>query len=477
MVVSVGSTAVLARLLEPSAFGLATAALGILALPSSVFDGALGIRLIQADQLDDETVSNTLSVSILMSVPVTVILILAASPLESLMGFPGLANILGVSAIALVFRSMGSVARSILIRQRRLIALSLASVCATAVGALVVSCGLALAGFGVWSIIIGAIATTTIESLVNLWQAQPFWRPKVSPRIAIGIIRPGGLYALSQILNWVSNSGTGLVTGRALGAHDLGHYSRGNKLLEIVTSAVGEPTMRVLLPSFSRLQGDTKGARALFIRAISSSSIVFSVIGFVCVVHTGAIVLALLGPAWQDTVPIAQVLFLSLVARCNYKVTESVTFGMGAARLAVSRQAIFATIALTMVLLGTQFGLIGVAVGTTCGLWLIYLTSLVFASRLVGLHCRRLLKPHLIGLLWGGLVAGADLAMLEGALALGVNFWAAHLGAGFVALASLATFIAAAPRRCMPGDFARFRDLALAKLLRSIRRYQGEDAK
>jgi O-antigen/teichoic acid export membrane protein len=459
MCMSVFSTAILARLLEPKDFGTMSIALGIVALADSIFDGAFGINIVNRQEVDRNYIASTLNVSILFAALLSLALFLSADIWERIVGFHNLAIVLKVLSLTLVIKAAGMVSRNLLLRDRRLFALSTSSVTAAFIGNIVVSCGLALNGFGLWSLVWGAVVAVAVETGLNLAQARPTVRLSISRSIAREVVGTGSLYTISQILNWAMNSGSGIVSARALGPVDLGFYSRGNKLLELTTSAIGEPMMRVFFPSFARLKENRIGAREMLVRALSSSSLFFSIASVLLAVHSDLIVKILLGAKWGQTATVGQILFLSLLPRCNYKITESAAFGLGAASLAVKRQAIFAGVTLTAVAIGSRWGVMGVATGVAIGIWLNYFVSLTIAARLVGVSVWRLVSLHAAPVAFAFLLAVIDKFVIVLTVSLGV--WPSQISGGLTAVIIALLVIGVAPGSILPEDVARIRNRVL----------------
>jgi PST family polysaccharide transporter len=459
MAVSLVSTAVLARLLAPAEFGIMGVAMAVTALADAIFDGAFAINIIHKEDLSDEYVATALNVSILFAAALALALLATADLWQALMGFPKLAAVLKLMSVTLLLKAGGAVSRNILVRQRRLHALSISAMCGALTGTLGTACGMALLGFGIWSLVWGAIVSVTIETAINIAQARPHFRLSLSSATAREVLGSGSLYTASQFLNWGMNSGSSMISARMLGTIEFGLYSRGSKLLELTTSAIGQPMMRVFFPSFARARGDLAAARTMLIQALSASSFVFAIASALLAVHSRLLVGILLGSKWERTATVGQILFLSLLPRCCYKITESAAFGLGAAALAVKRQAVFAAVALCAVGIGARWGIVGVAVGAGLGIWIIYLVSLAIAAHLVNAPMWRMVSLHLAPIAFAVCVGLAD-KLATAAIAhvyVGAAELVSELFGLCMGLTSAMLLALAMPNTLLPQDLVRMR--------------------
>jgi O-antigen/teichoic acid export membrane protein len=440
---SFASTAVLARLLAPKDFGVMAAAMVVIALSSALFEGSFGMGLVQKLNLEDKFIAATFWTAVALS-GTLFFLITATSPLvERFFGFPRLAGIITLTSATLVFKAVGSVSSALLQRQSRYQALAAASLVSYFFGYCLLTTAMAFAGYGVWSLAAGAVASGAIETAMLAYAAKPVVRFRPNMKGTMQVIRANGLFTLTQFLNWSANSGGNTIVGRSLGAEPLGVYSRAWKLLDIAVSATGTPLYRVLFPAFARLQTDLPAARRAFLRALGIAVPVFAVISAVLVIHSRALVLIALGPKWTDTVLVAQILFAAFIPRNAFKISEGLTFGFGRSRAAAFRQGVYAVMMVCGSIVGVRYGPVGVATAVSISITLFYILSLSYAMRLVATNARALLVIHIQGLLLIVFPILSEVLVLF--LTAHWNFWFGQLAAGGAGLVSLAAVFFWAP--------------------------------
>lgn len=456
------STAILARLLTPADYGLMAAAMVVLALSNAIFEGAFGIGVVQKREIDDTFVTISVTVALVLAGSLFV-LVAATAPLVALFfRLPELTWVLIATASSLLLNGLNAIARALCQRHGRFARLSISSNVANLVGYCIIGVAMAFHGFGVWSLVAAAVSTAVIELAINLAGSGIPLRLAWDRATVRDVARTSGWFSFSQVLNWAALTGANTVIGRSLGTEPLGLYSRGWKILDIAMSATGTPINRVLFPAFARLQEDAAGARKAFQSALAIATPVFGALSVLVVLHAEAVVRILLGPQWLEAVPIVQVLFLALLPRCSYKISESLAFGYGRSFAAMLRQAIYSVLMIGGAIVGALYGAAGVALSSSITIWIFYAISIAYAARLVRVPCGHLLTLHLRTAVLVGVVAVVDICCARALVDAG--FWTSQLVSASAGSALLLLILGCAPESVVGIEVAQFRGGLRARL-------------
>ena len=169
-----------------------------------------------------------------------------------------------------------------------------------------VSVVLALAGAGVWSLVIGYMVGSA-ASTVMLWILVP-WRPHFRPRRAHlrSLLGFGGQLTGVNVMAAFLTQFDYLVVGRVLGAAQLGFYSMATRLPSTVILGLAAVAGRVLFPAFASLH-KTGVARAFLTSFRYTSLVVFPLTVYLAVLAK-PVTLALFGPQWGPSVAAVRVL-------------------------------------------------------------------------------------------------------------------------------------------------------------------------
>ncbi|MFZ0266648.1 lipopolysaccharide biosynthesis protein [Caulobacter sp.] len=469
MALSFISTAILARILTPADFGVMAAAWLVLALTNAVFEGSFGIGVVQRAEIDDNYISTTLYMSLILAIAMFAIVAVAAPLVEHFFRFPHLGAILTVTAVTLIFKAGGSVSQALLQRRRQFAALAIINIGTYALGFCIVSTVMALKGYGVWSLVGGAVVGGVTEAVASLIVARVPIRVRPDRESMRHVVKTSGFFTISQVLAWAANAGANAVIGRSLGAIPLGIYSRGWKLLDVAVSATAAPMHKVLLPAFARLQNDQEAARRALLKSLSLAAPLFGMVSIFVVLHAHAIVMIALGPKWGDTVIVVQLLFSALIPRCAYKISESLAVGFGRSGAAVVRQGLYAVLMVGGSIIGAMHGPTGVAVAVSIAIWIFYGISLSYAAHLADLRLLALVGLHARSLALGLPVILADLIVMR--LLAPVNFWVSELGGGAAGGLVLLALAVLSPDSWLGSELANVRRGVRSRLLALKQRF------
>ncbi len=248
------ATLVLARLLVPSEFGLVAFALAVIYYLEYAADLGLGAALIYRSDAEDERVSST---AFWIGIAGSFVLFAAcwfAAPLLAEIG-PGDEVVPIFRVLALQF-PLSALGKAHEYRLRRTLAFRTLFGPTFAGGAVkgVVSVVLAVAGAGAWSLVIGQLAGTLVQS-VGLWLVHEF-RPRfavsrghLAPMLRFGL----GIVAVGMLGQGAKNFDY-LVIGGKLGASALGVYYLAFRLPELVILTGFRVAGDVLFPFYARLR-------------------------------------------------------------------------------------------------------------------------------------------------------------------------------------------------------------------------------
>lgn len=390
---SLASTAVLARLLSPGDFGVMAASWIVIALANVLFDGAFGQNLLRKRSARPEDVRTTLTLGLMLAMLLVLAVALAAQRIEGFFGFPHLAGVLTASAMVIPCKAVFAVATSQLQLQGRFGVMATGTLAAALTGNFLVGIPLGLLGYGVWALVAAAVVTGLVEAAVLAARAGMPILPLLE-RQAMREVFSASFFSLANVMNWAANTGSNAVVGRVMGDVSLGLYSRGWKLLDLFVAATATPLSRVLLPTFAKLRDDKARLNAALVDVLGLVLPGYTVASVLLTLHAPLIVALALGPKWGETIPIAQIMFATVLPRCAVKVSENFAVANGRARSTATRQGLYAVLMIGGTLIGTRWGILGVALAASAAICGFYLASMRYATGLGGVSLRISLQLH-----------------------------------------------------------------------------------
>jgi PST family polysaccharide transporter len=295
----------LARLLAPQDFGLMAVALVVMGFLDLVRDGGTGQALIQRPLLEEGLASSVFFLNVGLGFLVAIGLALLAGPISVLYGNPDVAPLLRVLALGFLVSSWAVTPRALLIRAIRFRNVATSDLSGTFAYA-TVAISLALSGFGVWALVLGAVAADVASTAMFWWVSE--WRPRLHfSRAEIRSIRSFSMnLSVYNVINYFLNNTDTLVISRVLGAVSLGYYSVTRRILVLPIMMMVSVMTGVLLPALARVQTDEERFRRDYLRACSGIALVAFPVAAGIGVVARPFVEGFLGAKWQPAIPIIE---------------------------------------------------------------------------------------------------------------------------------------------------------------------------
>lgn len=417
------STAILARILSPSEFGLVALALVFVALLDTVSDLGLSPALVISTEEELRERANTVFALSVVLGAVLSALTAAVAPLAALFfDQPALTPLLAVLGLNFLLRSLGTTHYALAQKRidfRSRTAAELAGVVARGATAIV----LALAGFGAWSLVAGYLAGT-IATTVSLWSLVS-WRPSGFPtRTHLpAMLGFGSTLTAVDVLAAVISQVDYVFVGRVLGTHALGLYMLGFRLPEMLVISLAVVAGRVLFPAFAAVNRDELG-RA-FVVSVRYAALLALPLAAGLAALAEPFVLSLFGERWASSIPAMRVLSLyalavaiGIPAGTAYKAMGRagilLKLAVPRAVLAVGSIAVFVdegivAVAASQAAVAALFAVVGMAVASrmlTVPLTALAATILPAATAAAGLAAVALAVSTAIDSSWGALAVG-----------------------------------------------------------------------
>ncbi len=371
--IQLASTMILARLLEPSDFGLVAMIMAIVGVADLVRDFGLTGAIVQSRNLSDRQWSSLLWFSTLLGT-VLMIAVAAAAPLIAVLyGEPRLVVLTLAIAPTLLANGLAMPMQAAVQRRLEFGTLAMIDVVAMAVG-VVLSIVTAWIGWGVWSLVVLAGAGQ-VYRLIALWiAAKPrFGPPRISRDIRPFVSTGGSIFGV-QLLNYAARNLDNVIIGQQLGSAALGQYSRAYALFLLPQQQLTAPLGRVALPVLSRLQDDGERYRRYVRNALAVIGYLALPAYAIAAAVAQPLMFVLLGPGWSAAADVFALLAIAGVAQAVGNVQGWLYISLGRAH----RQLVYYLVTRPIVI--ASF-FVGIAWNGMNGLALLY--GLVTATLLV----------------------------------------------------------------------------------------------
>lgn len=386
--------AVLTRTVLPAEFGVVAAAMAVIPLVYLLADLGFSTYLLQADKLDQRSLSTAFWASVAAGAVLSAVLVGSAPLLATVFRIPELAPVLRTLVLAVVPTVLAGVPLSLLRRAMAFRSVALQGLVA-ALLAQAVAVALALLGGGVWALVAQLIVTQWVIALLA-WRSA-HWLPsfQLSPAqfrdmAAFGLHVSGvDVVATLRILaeSWI--------VAVTLGTAALGLLNISIRLIQVAQELTAASLIPVSTVVFARVRQSADRLRDTYLKALGVAYAVVSPVMILIVVTAPVSIPLLFGSRWGGSVVPAQALAVAGIITLGAMLDHGLFYGLGrpGAWLAYAVAVDAATVATTAVAVrwglgGVAVGFVGVAFAATAVRW-------VLVGRLLTLPLRRMARPFL----------------------------------------------------------------------------------
>ena len=409
--ISLLTNIVMARILAPEDFGLVAMAALVLSFLELFRDLGTGSAIVQRQSIDDRVLSSIFWLNACFGILATMTMIACAPALGWMYQEPRVVPLLQVMAFSFVISALGIVQQGLLTRE--LAFNQLAKIELTSAGlAASTGIGLALYGFGVWSLVFQVLAGNLVSTLL-LWAARR-WHPRCTfDRKQMRSVMGYSLnLTAANILNFVQRNADNLIIGRFLGAEALGYYDLAYRLMLYPLQGISAVIGRVMFPLLAQLQNDLERFRHIYLQIVMTIGLLAFPVMFGFLAVREPAIYFLLGERWEPVITL--LLFFAPLGAIHAIATTvgGIYMARGRTRLMLAWAAVATVVVIAAFAIGLAGGIVGVAAAYTAASALLLYPGMLIPCRLIGLPL-----GVLVATLWRPLAAA--LAMSACVMSLG----------------------------------------------------------
>lgn len=385
--ISLLSFVALSRLLDPEAFGLVAMASVFTAFVQIFLDQGFGAAIVQRADVEQEHLDTAFWTSVLTGILMAVGALAAADLVAGFFQEPRLAPVLSWLSLSFILGGLSSTQLAILQREFAFKSLAARSLSATAVGG-VVGVSMALAGFGVWSLV-GQILVSGLAGVIVLWRASD-WRPgfNFSRKHFTELFTFGISIIGNKTLIFFNRRSDDFLIGYFLGATMLGYYTIGYRLLLVMIRLVTGITNTVAFPTFSRLQHKPEQMRRAFYNVTQYTSLLAFPVFIGLALLAPELIPALFGEQWAPSIPVMQILALIGILQSLLVFNGTVIKACGKPSWLLGIMLLTSVCSVIGFLLAVRWGIVAVAASLVIVGYLLAPVSYIAVRRLIQINIR-----------------------------------------------------------------------------------------
>jgi len=300
----------LARMLDPSDFGLVAMVMIVVSMAGIFSDAGLSAALIQRRRVLSIHYSSVFFFNIIMGMALTIVVFVSSPYIAGFYGDERLISLTKAISISFLIAAFSSVQSTKLRKELNYGLLTKIAFSSSLISG-IVGVGFAFYGMGVWALVIQSLTQGTLYNIF-IW-TKSRWNPKMefSIKALSQLWRFGFHMFLSGVLNTLSSSLDTLIIGKIFPPATLGYFNRAKTLNGMVVAYSSSSLLSVLFPILSRVQNDLLRFQNIIKKTLGI--IIFTAFFLLGVMYLVSyeLVVILFGEKWIQTVDYFKILVLS----------------------------------------------------------------------------------------------------------------------------------------------------------------------
>jgi len=405
---------VLSRILPVAAFGKLAYAMIFIGFVSMAARFGVTPAIIQRPDLSERFLRAGFTLAMLFGVVGSLLLFLTAPLFSSDAETVGLIQLI---SLIFVFFGFGSVAEAQLLREFNFKAIFFVELIAFFLGYTCISIGMALAGYGVWSLGVAAAMTAFLRSFLMVLVKRKFLFPCWSTEHFRDLLGFGAGLTLSAFMYFFSQNLDYFVAGNMLDEESLAYYARARHMVKIPSEIIIATAYAILLSAFSRLNSDRCQLKQLYISSASTVALPSIAIAVVLILIAPQLMIFLFGASWESSALPLQFLAMNCFFAL-YTIGDALFVSQRKIYWQMASQTVFATSVGLASLLGVKWGIVGLSIGVLLCTAACYTYVSQMCLRLLGATWSEFIQCQL-----PALVMGLAIAIAGGIVKYGLLGW------------------------------------------------------
>ena len=381
LILQLGSIAILARLLQPSDFGLIAMVTVFTGLALQFMEGGLSMATIQRDQITHAQVSNLFWVNGALGAALCLLGVLISPLVAIIYDEPRLTLVMAAMSLTFLIGGLSVQHDALLRRQMRFKAISVIDIVSMATG-IIAGITAAYKGLEYWALVISPIATfatkTFMRWLIARWVPSMMSRGSgVRPLLGFGANLTG-----ANFIGYIATNITPFAVGYIGGAQSLGFYNRANTLTSIPSSQLLPPVMTVMQSALTRVKDEPERLRNASLSLMTKIAMATMLVTITMFVTADWIVTLFLGDGWSESVEMFRILAISTIVTPITTFTAIIMVAVGEVRALMRWKAITLAILATAIFIGSFGGVMGIVIAhCLSGIFIRMPGFLIYSSR------------------------------------------------------------------------------------------------
>jgi O-antigen/teichoic acid export membrane protein len=354
---------ILARILDPSDFGLMALTSVVIGFSALFMDMGISSAIVHKQDITHGQLSSLYWLNIFAGILLCFIIYIIAPYVATFYGEDEIHHLLVLLSLSFIITSVGNQFRILFQKKLQFDYIAKIEVVSASSG-LVVAIVCAMNDFGVYSLVYATLTSTSVANIAFLITGLKFHKPnlyfkyhEIKTFISFGLFQIG-----ERSINYFNSQFDTLLIGKILGAEALGIYHLAKNLAIKPAQIINPIINRVAFPVMATIQDDTLRLKNIYLRGINYLCSINFIIYLMLFVLAEPVVFLLVGEKWGESVIILQILSLYFLVRSTGNPVGSLVLAKGRADLSFYWNLGLFYIIPISIYVGSFKGVVGVAI-------------------------------------------------------------------------------------------------------------------
>lgn len=247
---------ILARLIDPSEYGIIATASIFTILLSLFVEPGMTSALIQKKKLDNLDYSSILSFNLVLGIALYVLLLSLSNVIGRWFEIPELSEVIKVLGLQIIIGSVNSV-QIAYVQRNMLFKKYFRCSLTAAVLASIVGIYMAYRGFGVWALVAYTLTRQVINTIMTLFMFGCYFGFRFSSKRFAEMFPFASRILVTKFVDQGYVEVTQTIISKVYSPQDLALYNRGKSFPNLIISNLNSSLASVIFPYFSKLQEET----------------------------------------------------------------------------------------------------------------------------------------------------------------------------------------------------------------------------
>lgn len=311
IVISLIVSGILARIILPEEFGVVAIATVIIAFFNIFTDMGIGPAIIQNKDLDNTDLNKIFSFTLWTGIAISLLFFLCAWPISWFYDSDILLTICQILSINLLFASINIVPNALLYKNKDFKFIAFRSLYIQIIGGGIAIIA-AILGASLYALIINPIISSILLFIIS------FKKNPLQIHFTIGVDAMKKIFTFSSyqfmfnVINYFSRNIDKLLIGKYMSMVELGYYEKSYRLMMLPLQNITHVVSPVMHPIFSDFQDNLHKLAKSYEKVITSLAFIGFPISVLLWFCAKEIVLIIFGNQWSPSIPVFQILSLSV---------------------------------------------------------------------------------------------------------------------------------------------------------------------